>query len=108
MTAKKKLGARASRRQDDRDTQKLMRDRTRLAAMEKGGAPDRPIRVTSASEVEIAARGAPCIQCGGIVRVDEHLAQTIGAERLRVAHVSCPACGTKRVIYYRIDLPLLN
>jgi hypothetical protein len=108
MTAKKKLGARATRRQADRDVQKLMRDRTRLAALEKGGAPDRPIQVMSASEVEIAARATPCIQCAGIVRVDEHVAETIGAERLRVAHVSCPACGTKRALYYRIGPSLPN
>lgn len=108
MTAKKKLGARATRRQNDRDVQKLMRDRTRLAALEKGGAADRPIQVIAASEVEIAARATPCIQCGGIVRVDEHAAETIGTERLRIAHVSCPACGTKRAIYYRIGLPLPN
>jgi len=108
MTAKKKLGARAARRQSDRDVQKFMRDRTRLAALEKGGAPDRPIQVTSASEVEISARSIPCIQCEGIVRVDEHLAETIGSDRLRLAHVSCPACGTKRTLYYRIGLPLPN
>lgn len=108
MTAKKKLGARAARRQTDRDVQKFMRDRTRLAALEKGGAPDRPIQVTSASEVEISARSIPCIQCGGIVRVEEHLAETIGTERLRLAHVSCPACATKRTLYYRIGLPLPN
>lgn len=108
MTAKKKLGARAARRQTDRDVQKLMRDRSRLAVLEKGGAPDRPIQVTSASEVEIAARSTPCFQCGAIVRVDEHLAETIDAERLRVARVSCPACGTKRSLYYRIGPPLPN
>jgi hypothetical protein len=108
MTAKKKLGARAARRQADRDIEKLMRDRTRLAALEKGGAADRPIQVTSASEVEISARSIPCIQCGGIVRVDEHLAETVGADRLRLAQVTCPACGTKRTLYYRIGLPLPN
>lgn len=108
MTAKKKLGARAARRQMDRDVEKFMRDRARLAALEKGGAPDRPIQVTSASEVEISARSIPCIQCGKIVRVDEHSAETMGAERLRLAHVSCPACGTKRTLYYRIGLPLPN
>ena len=108
MTAKKKLGARATRRQADRDVQKLMRDRTRLAALEKGGAPDRPIQVLSASEVEIAARATPCMQCGGIVRVEEHVAETIGAERLRVAHVVCPACATKRALYYRIGPSLPN
>lgn len=108
MTAKKKLGPRAARRQTDRDVQKFMRDRVRLAALEKGGAPDRPIQVTSASEVEIAARSVPCMQCGGIVRVDEHVAETIGAERLRIAHVSCPACGTKRSLYYRIGVSLPN
>ena len=108
MTAKKKLGTRAQRRQTARDVQKFMRGRTRLAALEKGGAPDRPIQVASASEVEIAACAIPCIQCGGIVRVDEHVAEMIDAERLRIAHVSCPACGTKRAIYYRIGLSLPN
>lgn len=108
MSAKKKLGARAARRQADRDTQKLMRDRTRLAVLEKGGAADRPFQVQSASEVEIAARATPCIQCGAIVRVDEHLAETVGAERLRIAKVSCPACGTKRSLYYRIGQALPN
>lgn len=108
MTAKKKLGARALRRQSDRDTQKLMRDRARLAALEPGGAPDRPIQIASASEVEVAARSTPCIQCGGEVRVEEHLAETIGAERLRIAHVTCRICGTKRAIYFRIGAPLPN
>jgi hypothetical protein len=128
MTAKKKLGARAMRRQADRNVQKFMRDKTRLAALEVGGAPERPIQVTSASEVEISARSMPCIQCGGEVRVeveisarsmpciqcggevrvDEHLAETIGADRLRITHVSCPSCGTKRAIYFRIGSPLPN
>ncbi len=108
MSAKKKVGPRAQRREAERETKKLMRDRERLAALSPGGAPDRPIEVSSASEVEIAARAAPCIQCGGIVRIDEHLAETIGAMRLRITHVSCPACGTKRVVYFRIGSPLQN
>jgi len=108
MTAKKKLRPRALRRQSDRDIQKLMRDRARLGALEPGGAPDRPIRITAASEVEISATGIPCIQCGEEVRVDQHLAETIGTARLRIAHVSCRACKATRAIYFRIDPPLPN
>jgi hypothetical protein len=78
MSAKKKPGARAARREAERAAVKLARERERLAALEPGGAPERPIDLTSASEVEITARSMPCPRCGGEVRVDEHTAETGG------------------------------
>jgi DNA-directed RNA polymerase subunit M/transcription elongation factor TFIIS len=108
MSAKKKTSARAARREAERAALKLARDRERLAALEPGGAPERPIDLTSASEVEVSARSMPCPRCGGEVRVDEHLAETVGASRLRIAKVSCPGCGHRRAIYFRLGGLLPN
>ncbi|MDC0743499.1 hypothetical protein [Polyangium mundeleinium] len=109
MTGKKKpLSARAQRREAERAAVKLVRDRERLASLEPGGSPERPIAITSASEVEVAARGMPCVHCSGEVRVDEHLAETVGTSRLRIARVVCPACGVRRSIYFRLGAGLPN
>ena len=108
MTAKKKPSARAARREAERAAVKFARDRERLAALEAGGVPERPIDLASASEVEITARSMPCPRCGGEVRVDEHLAETIGAQRLRIAKVFCPGCGARRSVYFRLGGLLPN
>lgn len=108
MSAKRKPSARAQRREAERATEKLMRDREKLASLEPGGAPERPIEISSASEVEVVARSMPCARCGSEVRVDEHLAETIGASRLRVAKVACSFCGARRAVYFRIRASLPN
>jgi DNA-directed RNA polymerase subunit M/transcription elongation factor TFIIS len=84
-----------------------------LAALEPGGAPDRPIEVTSASTIEPHATSMICAACGNSgVRVEEHVALTIEAtdrepaRRLRVVHVLCPRCGTRRGVYFRIGTVL--
>lgn len=76
----------------------------RLAAMEPGGGPERPIEVASASVIEPHAASLPCAACGEVgVRVEEHAAVTTdGARRLRVVHVRCPRCGAARPLYFRI------
>jgi hypothetical protein len=102
-----KKPGRAERRQAARDAVKLARARTKLAAMEAGGAPDRPIDVESASVVEPHAASLSCGACGGSVRVTEHAAMTTDdARRLRVAHVRCTRCGVARAIYFRIGTAL--
>ena len=106
--AKKKLGARAQRREAERQTEKFIRDKERLFLLEPGGSPERPIDLTSASEVEIQARSRPCPRCGGEVQVEEHLAQTVGSARLRIAKVACRFCGSKRSIYFRLGAAQLN
>ena len=98
----KKLPPRAERRARARADAKLARDRERLARVEAGGAPSRPIEVDSASQVEVHARSVACARCGGELRVEEHTAETIDGARLRVAKMLCPACGARRAIYFRL------
>lgn len=93
---------------------KLSRSRMKLAALEAGGAPDRPIEVTSASIIEPQASSMPCAACGAQgLRVDEHVAVTLEgggpsepARRLRVVHVNCQRCGTRREVFFRIGTVL--
>jgi len=108
MAGKKKpQSPRAARREAERAAVKLARDRERLASLEPGGSPERPIEITSASEVEVMARAEPCPRCSGSMRVEEHLAETIGTQRLRIARVVC-SCGVRRSIYFRLGAGLPN
>jgi hypothetical protein len=99
---KRKLSPRAERRAQGRDGAKLARDRERLARMDAGGAPEHPIEVDSASQVDVHALSLLCPRCEGTCRIDEHAAVTLGGTRLRVAHMRCAQCGTKRDVYFRI------
>jgi hypothetical protein len=105
--------ARTERREAEREAARLARARIRLAALEAGGASDRPIEVTSASIIEPHASSMPCAACGGQgLRVDEHVAVTLEragdepARRLRVVHVNCPRCGTRREVFFRVGTVL--
>ena len=86
----------------------------KLASLEPGGAPARPIEVSSASAVEPHAEGMPCAACGVPgVRVEEHAARTLrdergGERRLRIARVVCPRCGTRRDVFFRLAEALPN
>jgi len=99
--------ARTERREAARAATKLANARLKLATLEPGGGPDRPIEVSSASTVEPHAASMPCGACGATgVRVDEHVAVTVGDARLRVARVQCPRCGVRRDVYFRIGTVL--
>lgn len=105
--------ARTERREAARDEAKLARARMKLAALEPGGAPDRPLEVTSASIIEPQASSMTCAACGNHgVRVEEHVAQTFGGtgtepeRRLRVVRVVCQRCGTRRDVFFRIGTVL--
>jgi DNA-directed RNA polymerase subunit RPC12/RpoP len=99
---------RSIRRAQDRETLKQAQQREKLANLEPGGAPSRPIEVVSASLVEITAESMKCPRCGGALRVDEHVAQTSNGVPLRIAWTSCRQCGHKRPIYFRITTVLPN
>jgi len=105
--AKKKLSARAERREAERATEKLGRAREALARLEAGGAAARPIEVDSASQIVPRVLAWPCLRCDGALRLDEHAAVTVGDVRLRLAKVHCASCGAKREVWFRIvtDLP---
>jgi RNase P subunit RPR2 len=100
--AKKKLSARAERREAARATEKLGRAREVLARLEPGGAAARPIEVQSASQIEPHATALPCLRCDGSLRLDEHAAVTLGGDRLRLVKLHCALCGTKREAWFRI------
>ncbi|MDB5216306.1 MAG: hypothetical protein JWO86_4233 [Myxococcaceae bacterium] len=105
--------ARTERREAARDAAKLARSRSKLVALEPGGAADRPIEVSSASIIEPQASSMHCAACGAQgLRVEEHIAVTLGGEgseparRVRVVHVTCPRCSTRREVFFRIGTVL--
>lgn len=100
--------ARNQRRARERAQAKLVARRQRLAALEPGGSPERPLDVESASLIEVRAEATPCLRCEGRPRVDEHRAETAGEQRLRVVTVRCSRCGEQRIFYFRIVPRLLD
>jgi hypothetical protein len=104
----KKPSRRAQRRSAARAVEKLARDRERLARLEAGGDPARPIEVESASQVEPSALSLTCLRCDGPNRMDEHAAVTVDGERLRAARLMCPRCGARRDVWFRIIRGLPN
>jgi DNA-directed RNA polymerase subunit RPC12/RpoP len=101
--------ARAQRRAGQRDVRKLFEARTKLAALEPGGAAERAIEVPSASVVELRAASMPCARCGAEVRVVDHTAHAGAAEAtVRAARVCCKACGYERRVWFRVSRAVLN
>lgn len=101
---KKKPSPRNERRAAERDAEKLARDREKLARLEAGGTPERPLDVDSASIVEPHALSMRCLRCDGANRLVEHTAETVGGARLRAVRLSCGRCGTPRTVWFRIAL----
>ena len=98
----KKKSPRTERRESERAALKIARQREKLATLEEGGSPERPIAMESASQVEAHARSISCARCGGSLLVAEHTAETIDHARLRVARMTCPTCGARRSVYFRL------
>jgi len=96
---------RAARRARTRGHAALVRDLERLARLEPGGSPDRPLAVESVAQVDVMATRRPCPLCEGNVRLVEHVAETVDGIRLRVAQIACTLCGVARARYYRLDEP---
>jgi hypothetical protein len=71
----------------------------RLASLERGGSPDRPIRVASASVIEARTTSLPCPRCDGEYRVLEH---TRPVPQLRRVDVACRHCSTPRTLWFTI------
>jgi len=79
-----------------------MRDLERLARLDPGGSPERPILIESPSGIDLRAVAKPCPLCQGSLRLEEHAASIIEGVRLRVAAVACTLCGVRRSIYFRL------
>jgi hypothetical protein len=99
--------ARTERREAARAAEKIARQREKLAVLEPGGAPERPIDVATAAVIEPQARSMPCLRCGaeGVARIEEHEARAIEDRRLRLVRLACGRCGAARVVYFRIVQP---
>jgi hypothetical protein len=99
---------RTERRERERALDKLGRDRERLARLEPGGTPERPVVVESASQIEPHALAMSCLRCDGEERLDEHAAVTVpasggaGEVRLRVTRLRCARCGARREVWFSI------
>lgn len=92
---------RTERRQNDRDVAKLIEAREKLASLESGGTPARPIEVPGASVIEVRALTHRCLACDGELRVHEHRAQ----HDLRELELACKRCGRRRTLWFRVSLP---
>jgi hypothetical protein len=100
--------ARSERRAQERALRKDVREREKLAAAAPGGAPERPLVVSSASVIEGRARSLPCPQCGGTLDLESHGAAVAAGALLRPVTVVCRLCHTRRRIWFRIEVPLAN
>lgn len=104
--AKKKPRARTSRRAEERKVKKLREDLEKLAHLEEGGSPENPFVISSPVQVDARTEATPCPLCEGRLHLDEHVAQVIDGERLRVARCHCVECGTEREFYFHLQNPL--
>ena len=93
---------RTLRRANARAAAKVAQDRERLARLEPGGDPARPLDVESASQVEPHALALACLRCAGSMRLEEHAVETVDDQRLRVVRLRCPRCGSRRGVWFRI------
>jgi hypothetical protein len=101
----KKGRPRTERRVRERAARQLVRDRQKLASLERGGAPERPIEVASTSVIAVRTRSTPCPLCGGTLRIDEQSAESRDGRLLHAAHASCLACGVARVLWFTVAPP---
>jgi len=79
-----------------------VRDLERLARLEPGGSPERPIVIDSTARVEIIAQAKPCPRCAGPLHLEEHAAAVSAGVRLRIARVACSQCRTRRSFYFML------
>lgn len=100
--ATRKKGKRAERRAQARAREELVRDLERLARLEPGGSPQRPLDVDTPAIVDIRAVAKPCPLCDGSLELEKHAAVEIDGDRLRVATVCCTICGVRRSMYFRL------
>ena len=102
----KKTRPRTERRVRERAARELVRDRQKLAALQPGGAPERPIEVPSAAVIPPRARATPCPLCEGTLRVDHETAETRQGRLVHAAHVTCTRCGVPRALWFHVAPPL--
>jgi hypothetical protein len=101
--AKKTPRPRTRRRAAEQDLRRLGHKLDRLGTELPGGAPARPIGVTSASVVEIRARAARCLTCDGELVLSAHDAEGAAGAQLRRVDLVCAGCRKPRSLWFRIE-----
>jgi hypothetical protein len=96
------------RARDVAGEQQHRQDIAQLLADRPGGAPDRPLRVASAAEIEPRAQREPCPWCAGNLHVAAHEVQEHQPELLRRVTSKCGTCGRTLVTWFHVDTPLVN
>lgn len=102
------LRARASRRRAEREEEKAARQRESDARRAHGGTPELPIEIDSSAAIEARALSQPCPRCLGSRLLVSHDAEVVDGERLRVARLHCPRCGTEQRTWFRIAANMLH
>jgi hypothetical protein len=93
---------RKQRRERERALRKTVRQIEKLAVALPGGSADHPIDVTSASVVEVQARGTPCPQCAGELELLRERATSTARGVLRELELACRRCHAPRTLWFRV------
>jgi hypothetical protein len=108
VAKKKAARPRTLDRAQERKREKLYQARVKLALLDAGGSPERPLDVSSASVLELRAEAEPCLRCGDVARCNEHTTHQGPNGLLRLLKLECRNCGTERSLYFRIVASYLN
>ena len=95
----KKRPERTARRERERATRGLIRDREKLAALSPGGSEERPLSVETPAVIDVRVRSMRCPQCEGEYTIDDHAAPSVG---LRRVDVTCKLCHVARSVWFRL------
>jgi hypothetical protein len=106
--AKRHGRPRSKRRKLARQLDKLVSNKTRLQALERGGSEDHPIEVQSAAEIAPHARDLRCARCDGALSIVDDRARVRAGRVARALELRCPQCGALRTAHFVVVEPLLQ
>jgi hypothetical protein len=100
--ARREIGRSARRRNADAKAAFLEELAARAREL-PGGTASSAILVVSSSQIEPHASGLECVACGAErMTLEHHRAETIDGVAVRALDLSCRACGSPRVVYFRL------
>lgn len=99
---------RKAKREQDRQLRKQVARAERDARTLPGGMPENPLDVGSAAVVEIKARAAPCVRCGGQLDVRRDQAASTPRGVLRELELACRSCHATRTLWFRVACAVAN
>lgn len=101
--SKKPPRPRAARRAAAQANRRAVERVEKLGTQLPGGSAEQPLRVTSASVVEVRARAARCLVCDGELELRAHLSEADASGDLRRVELACRACGRPRRLWFRVE-----